>query len=265
MQRIMRIRKATNFVVMDKTHLNDRELSWKGTGLMSYLLGLPDDWEVNVSDLQQRKKDGRDGTYSAMHELIKAGYVVRNTLKDDKGRVQGIEYMVYEGGKERSEAELLDAESLASSPLPAFPYLGKAEQLSNDYTNKDKDITSKSTSGKAGSGRVKKVASPEFKIILKWFYEHNPHYGRIHNGAQAAMIKQIERMGTGDEVIALLTKFVDAKEKMSGSKFWASLPISPRGFMAVRDTIICEEIKEKGRSITISKEDMKKILEGKNG
>lgn len=51
---IIKRHKNNNFVVLDKTALNDPNLSWQAKGLHSYLMGLPTEWEVNVRDLTNR-------------------------------------------------------------------------------------------------------------------------------------------------------------------------------------------------------------------
>ncbi len=75
-----------NFTVVDNNALRDTALSWKATGLLAYLLGLPDDWRVNVSDLTNRKTDGRSSTMTAMVELEDVGYVRRVKIQDQRGR-----------------------------------------------------------------------------------------------------------------------------------------------------------------------------------
>ncbi|WP_404274378.1 DnaD domain protein [Exiguobacterium undae] len=92
---IMRIQKKDNYVVIDKTLLNNRELSWKAKGLHSYLMSLPDDWKVQEADLVKRSKDGKESTRSAIKELIEAGYIKRISIRE-KGKIKSWEFVVYE-------------------------------------------------------------------------------------------------------------------------------------------------------------------------
>lgn len=92
---IMRIQKKDNYVVIDKTLLNNRELSWKAKGLHSYLMSLPDDWRVQETDLVKRSKDGKESTRSAIKELTEAGYIKRVAIRE-KGKFKSWEFVVYE-------------------------------------------------------------------------------------------------------------------------------------------------------------------------
>lgn len=111
---IIRIKKDKRFTVISRDSLQDKRLTWKATGLLAFLLSLPDDWSVNVRHLSSAKKDGRDGTISGLHELEKAGYVHKQLLHDDSGKFMGYDYMVYEVPP--------DAEQL---PFPEKPETGK--------------------------------------------------------------------------------------------------------------------------------------------
>lgn len=53
-----------------------------------------------MTDLENRSSDGREAVRGAMAELIKTGYVERNRVKDEDGRMQGWEYVVYEAPKQ---------------------------------------------------------------------------------------------------------------------------------------------------------------------
>lgn len=76
------IRKITHerdFTIIGNATIRDGDLSFKATGLLTYLLSLPDDWEIRERELTTRKTDGRASVRSAMAELIEAGYVERRT------------------------------------------------------------------------------------------------------------------------------------------------------------------------------------------
>ena len=85
-----------NYVMLDKTSLNDKKLSWKATGLHAYLIGLPENWNINVSDLVKRKSGGKDQVYSMLLELEKRGYIKRRKIQNPDGRMGGYEYTAFE-------------------------------------------------------------------------------------------------------------------------------------------------------------------------
>lgn len=77
------------FTVVDNALLNDSSLSWKATALLAYLLSKPDDWSVYRRQLAGAKKDGIASVDSGLRELINAGYMVRELVRDTKGRIVG--------------------------------------------------------------------------------------------------------------------------------------------------------------------------------
>lgn len=94
--KIHRRKKSGDFVTLDTHCSRNKNLRWASKGLHTYLLQLPDDWQVNISDLENRSEDGRDATTAAMNSLIESGYVVRERKHDDKGRFEGYDYFVFE-------------------------------------------------------------------------------------------------------------------------------------------------------------------------
>ncbi len=54
---------------------NDRKLSWKAVGLLTYLVSRPPGWEISRDDLERRHTDAEASVRSAKGELIKAGYL----------------------------------------------------------------------------------------------------------------------------------------------------------------------------------------------
>lgn len=84
------------FTVICNSVPRSTTLSWKAKGLMSYLVGLPQDWIVNLSHLSNLGPDGRDCTRSALAELEKAGYVMLITERDSGGKIVNRYYYVRE-------------------------------------------------------------------------------------------------------------------------------------------------------------------------
>ena len=51
MSEVFRINKTKNYTVMSNYHLQDRNLSFKAKGLLSYMLSLPSDWNYSIKGL----------------------------------------------------------------------------------------------------------------------------------------------------------------------------------------------------------------------
>lgn len=89
--------KENPYVLMNKTFLNDINLSWKAKGLLAYILSLPDDWQLYETELVKHSKDGKDSLKSAIKELIDQGYIHRgDRIRNEKGHVTGYDYKVFE-------------------------------------------------------------------------------------------------------------------------------------------------------------------------
>ena len=92
-----RVKKESgNFVTIHKGFIQDSNLSWKAKGLLLYLLSRPDDWKIYETELVKHTSDKLSSLKSGIKELEKAGYIERKRKRDDKGRLQGYDYEVYE-------------------------------------------------------------------------------------------------------------------------------------------------------------------------
>jgi len=89
-------KRENTFIQVDKFHVDyDDRISWKEKGMMTYLLGKPDNWTILVKDLINRSKDGESAVYTGINSLIKCGYIERVEHRD-KGKFSCIEYKISE-------------------------------------------------------------------------------------------------------------------------------------------------------------------------
>jgi hypothetical protein len=88
--------KDNPYLMINKRCLDDAALSLKAKGMLTYLLSLPDDWQIYEDEIVKHHKDGKDSIKSAIKELIVAGYIVRERARDDLGRLRQYDYQVYE-------------------------------------------------------------------------------------------------------------------------------------------------------------------------
>ena len=66
--------------------ITNPELSLKAKGLLTLILGFPDDWGFSVSGLQPFLKEGRESIQSALKELVENGYAVKESSREANGR-----------------------------------------------------------------------------------------------------------------------------------------------------------------------------------
>ena len=87
--------KENPYVMINKSCLNDANLSWAAKGLHSYLLSLPDDWEIYIDELIKHTSAGRDHTYRVVNELLEHGYMEKVQYRCE-GKILGLNYTVFE-------------------------------------------------------------------------------------------------------------------------------------------------------------------------
>lgn len=93
--KIIRKDKKDNFTTIDNAYLQNKKLSFKAKGIMTYILSLPDDWVIYIDQLIATSKDGEGSFRSGLDELIKAGYIKRYPIIE-KGQIVAWQTEVYE-------------------------------------------------------------------------------------------------------------------------------------------------------------------------
>ena len=66
------IKRDYPYVTIDKTGIDDPNLSWAATGLLTYLIGRPGNWKINITHLSGVKLDRERATRGALLELREA-------------------------------------------------------------------------------------------------------------------------------------------------------------------------------------------------
>lgn len=94
MDSLIKSKHPKNFTAVDNDFIRDERLSWKAKGIIIYVMSLPDDWRLYISELSKHAKDGRDSTYRGINELIEFGYCKRTELHDERGKFAGVEYLI---------------------------------------------------------------------------------------------------------------------------------------------------------------------------
>lgn len=142
---IRRTKRTGNFTTVRNEYLQDVNLSWKAKGLITYIMSLPPDWQLNLSDLKKRSKDGRDATAAGLRELITNGYCQRCKVRGDGGTFVGCDYEVsdikeFEPEQPQTENPFMDAPQtenpVAVNPETEKPDTGKPTLINTNPSNK---------------------------------------------------------------------------------------------------------------------------------
>lgn len=106
------------FVVAYNEAVQRSDMSMEATGLLVYLLSLPDDWKIHKRELHKHFTNGRDACGNALEELIQHEFVIKREIRD-RGKFKGVNYEVFPVPYQRAiELGLIDPEA---TPKPQEP------------------------------------------------------------------------------------------------------------------------------------------------
>lgn len=134
---VFRINKTQDYTVMSNFHLKDRSLSLKSKGLLSLILSLPEDWNYTTRGLAAICKEGVDSIGTALKELEGAGYIKRNRLRDEKGKITDTEYVIFEKPQDNPDtAQPYTENPYMDIPDTEMPCTENTAQLNTNILNK---------------------------------------------------------------------------------------------------------------------------------
>ena len=137
---VFRVERNRGYTVMSNHHLRNKELSLKAKGLLSQMLSLPEDWDYTLKGLSLINREKIDAIREAIRELERAGYIVRSRERDEKGRLRGTDYIIYEQPPNLDlptlENPTLDNPTL-EKPTQEKPTLENPMQLNKDIQKTD--------------------------------------------------------------------------------------------------------------------------------
>ena len=238
---VMRVKKDKNYSVISNCLLRDKDISLKAKGLLCVMLSLPDKWEFSIAGLAAISHEGETSIRSTLKELEQNRYLERGKVKDEKNKVIGWDYIVYEkkfDEKDRvykDEANRVYADKKKNEPHDGSPVVGnnhvenqrqlikdeKSTQQESTYISQqtyssanDAPIPSesvrseevsesvrKSTRGETSSYR-QKGASPENSAA--GIVKKKPLVKNLTNMDRATLFSKVFDMAIGNEILFAL-------------------------------------------------------------
>lgn len=149
---VMRVKKDKNYSVISNCLLRDKDISLKAKGLLCVMLSLPDKWEFSIAGLAAISHEGETSIRSTLKELEQNRYLERGKVKDEKNKVIGWDYIVYEkkfDEKDRvykDEANRVYADKKKKEPHDGSPvvennHVENQRQLSTDKESTQQEST----------------------------------------------------------------------------------------------------------------------------
>lgn len=115
------VKRDCSYVTIDKTGVDDPNLSWAATGLLTYLIGRPGNWKINITHLSSVKTCKETATKSALKELREANYCHYFMVRKN-GKISETFYLVFEVPTTYEEVlenyiDLKDGETILYQPV----------------------------------------------------------------------------------------------------------------------------------------------------
>lgn len=139
---------SSPYVATSRAAAQDERLSFEARGMLWYLLSKPNDWEIVIGDLGRAGKCGRNRVYRILRELQKYGYLVRERVRDEKGRLATTIYRVYECPRTQNRDMGDDAEN-TGAPRTQNPYVDNGTLQNTDSTEQKKELATVPKNGTA--------------------------------------------------------------------------------------------------------------------
>ena len=218
---VFRIEKTRDYTVMSNHHLRNAGLSLKSKGLLSMMLSLPEDWNYTTRGLAKICKEGTDSIGSALKELERAGYIVRNRLRDSKGKIVDVEYVIYEtphppDTDQPCEDEPDTACPDTENPDMDDPCLENRPQLNKEKRNpKEQKINLSSTEGSNPVLSTPKAPRGSDGMGWDWMRERESYRELILENIEYDILVQNEHVDRDrlDELVELMVDTVCSRRE----------------------------------------------------
>ena len=213
---VFRIEKTRDYTVMSNHHLRNAGLSLKSKGLLSMMLSLPEDWNYTTRGLAKICKKGTDSIGSALKELERAGYIVRNRLRDSKGKIVDVEYVIYETPHSPDTGQPCEDEPDTACPDTENPDMDNPCLENRPQLNKEKRNPEEQNTHSPSTEESNPIqSSPQTPTGAKrtgrdWMRERESYRELILENIEYDILVQNERMDRDrlDELVELMVDTV---------------------------------------------------------
>ena len=118
---VFRVSKNRDFTVIANSVFKDRRLSAKAKGILVEMLSLPENWDYTLKGLTTLFSDGIDSIRQGIKELEENGYIVRERKRDARGRLGGMEYVIYETPEKAVDNSVENSAPESTEPIDDTP------------------------------------------------------------------------------------------------------------------------------------------------
>ncbi|OQR63410.1 hypothetical protein B6E66_13790 [Streptomyces maremycinicus] len=112
---------AEQFTQVANGLFRDPRLSFKAKGIFGLISTHRTGWHVTVADLVRAGPDGRDAVRGGLNELQRHGYLIREQLRHDDGRLGEIVYSITDRPAVDAHSDAAAGPAVASAPVGEVP------------------------------------------------------------------------------------------------------------------------------------------------
>lgn len=153
---------SKGYSVLPNTISANKQLSWKAKGLLAFILNPPPTWSFSVKGLAGMATEGESAVRSALLEMEKSGYLLRERVRDSNGRFFKMRYKV-------SDRPIF----LKQQPVSDLPLCENHKVANISITNKN------ITSGVINNINNKHTRTRESKASIKTDYTHSTEFYKL--------------------------------------------------------------------------------------
>lgn len=199
--------REKNYMQIEKVGIEDKRLSWAATGLLTYLIGRPENWNIIIEHLKTVKTDGRDSTRNALNNLREFNYCHYFEIRE-KGKIVETIYLVFERPispeEAQKEIEVADGQKIfykevkdlneknqpkTEKPFPVKSFPEKPTLLIKEYT-KERINNDRTTTNNTKEENIKK----ENNNSSSYSFLDKKNFNLINNATKKNIIKNIPNL-----------------------------------------------------------------------
>lgn len=162
-------RHFSNFTIVPNQILRDKNMTFAEKGLLSYLLSLPDNWDIRVSVIAETFDETERGVLKLLKGLIDRGYCKRVAIRKD-GRLAGQQYIITDVANDfsapaKNEGAGISASQNFSPAENSAPRENEgAEEINTLFKDEDSIIYNKKREAPTSKTRERKCLFEESKF-----------------------------------------------------------------------------------------------------
>lgn len=148
-------RAQSRFALIPNDAMRDRGLSIEARGMLAMIMTHSDGYTFIAKSLQSAARIGRDKFQKIMRELSDSGYVLRRPARNENGKLEGWEWLIFDNPNREPENPVVgdaDCGNIRRTVLPSDGESGPIRRPKEKEEKEEKNIV---------SNQSRKVSFPE--------------------------------------------------------------------------------------------------------